>query len=202
MGYDINDWEETTVEKIKFSPAVQDSQRIMTDANSNITQEVKKIGLNFLSTIAGYFDGTNFINYFSSTGDAQLRWNNTNNQVVKDTKYEINIDRINGVVELDYHLVLSAADNPSFSIYDASSNLLGTLNLINAGNTNTVTGMCKIVKLTNGYVLNALYSYVKNTTTYNENQNIFIQTKPKFISFGADNSFTYTTESYCKITNK
>lgn len=202
MGYDINDWNTTTVEKIKFSPTIQDNQRIMTTPDSNITLEVKKIGLNILSTIMGYFDGTNFINYFSSTGDAQLRWNNATHQVVKDTKYEINIDRVNGVVELDYHLVLSAADNPTFSIFDASNNLLGTLNLINAGNTNSVTGMCKIVKLTNGYILSAIYSYIKNTTTHNENQNIFVTTKPKFISFGADNGFTYTSESYCKITNK
>lgn len=202
MGYDINDWNTTTVEKIKFSPTIQDNQRIMTTPDSNITLEVKKIGLNILSTIMGYFDGTNFINYFSSNGDAQLRWNNVAHQVVKDTKYEINIDRVNGIVELDYHLVLSAADNPTFSIYDSSNNLLGTLGLINAGNTNSVVGFCRFVKLPNGYALNCIYSYVKNSVSYHENQNIFITTKPKYISFGADTGFTYTSESYCKITNK
>ena len=67
-----------------------------------------KVGLNYLATKLGYYDGTNFIHYFSSDGDAQLRWNNISHQVVKDTKYEVNMDRVNGVVEIDFNLILSS----------------------------------------------------------------------------------------------
>lgn len=202
MAYDINDWETTTLEKIKFSPAVQDNQRIKSPTNELNTIEVIKVGLNYLATKFGYFDGTNFIHYFGSDGDAQLRWNNVSHQVSKDTKYEINTNRINGVVEIDFNLILTSADNPSFSIYDESNTLIGTLNLINIGNTNSVTGFCKFVKLENGYNINAVYTYIKNTTSYSENQSIFIATKPKYISFGADIAITYTSQSYVKITNK
>ena len=202
MAYDINDWETTTLEKIKFSPTIQDNQRIKSTVNELDTIEVVKVGLNYLATKLGYYDGTNFIHYFSSDGDAQLRWNNISHQVVKDTKYEINTDRVNGVVEINFNLILSSADNPSFSIYDESNILIGTLNLINVGNTNSVTGFCKFVKLENGYNINAVYTYIKNTTSYSENQSIFIATKPKYISFGADSAITYTSQSYVKITNK
>lgn len=202
MAYDINDWETTTLEKIKFSPTTQDNQRIKSTVNELDTIEVVKVGLNYLATKLGYYDGTNFIHYFSSDGDAQLRWNNISHQVVKDTKYEVNMDRVNGVVEIDFNLILSSADNPSFSIYDESNILIGTLNLINVGNTNSVTGFCKFVNLENGYNINAVYTYVKNTTSYSENQSIFIETKPKYVSFGTDGAITYTSQSYVKITNK
>ena len=202
MAYDINDWETTTLEKIKFSPTIQDSQRIKSTVNELDTIEVVKVGLNYLATKLGYYDGTNFIHYFSSDGDAQLRWNNISHQVTKDTKYEINTDRVNGVVEIDFNLILSSADNPSFSIYDESNVLIGILNLINAGNTNSVTGFCKFVKLENGYNVNAVYTYIKNITSYSENQSIFIATKPKYVSFGTDSAIAYTSQSYVKITNK
>lgn len=202
MAYDINDWETTTLEKIKFSPTTQDNQRIKSTVNELDTIEVVKVGLNYLATKLGYYDGANFIHYFSSDGDAQLRWNNISHQVTKDTKYEINTDRVNGVVEIDFNLILSSADNPSFSIYDESNILIGTLNLINVGNINSVTGFCKFVKLENGYNINAVYTYIKNITSYSENQSIFIATKPKYISFGTDSVITYTSQSYVKITNK
>lgn len=202
MAYDINDWEVTTVSNIKVAPIKNDNQRIIDIENTSETIEVIKKGLNYTSTLMGYYNGSEYIHYFSSDGDAQLKWNVAEYQVVKDTKYNINLNRQNKTVEIDYHLSLSSADNPSFKLYDSSDNLLATLNLINAGNTNTVTGFLRFKKLPNGTSIIAVYTYVKNGTPYHENQSAFFTTNPAKVAFSADNGYSYDSNSYAIITNK
>lgn len=202
MAYDINDWEVTTISNIKIAPIKNDNQRIIDVTNVNETIEVTKKGLNSTATLLGYFDGSDYIHYFSSDGDAQIKWNVFEHQVVKDTKYNINLARQNKTVEIDYRLSLSSADNPNFKLYDISDNLIATLNLINAGNTNTVTGFLRFKKIPNGTIITAVYTYIKNGTPYHENQSAFFTTTPAKVAFGADSGYTFDSNSYAIITNK
>lgn len=202
MAYDINDWEITSLSEIKFSPIDYGQQRIKDVDLETQTIEVVKTGTNITATKIGYYNGTEWIHYFSSDGDAQLRWNNQEHQVVKDEKYQINLSRMNKTVEIDFHLELSTPDNPRFKLYDSSNNLIATLNLINSGNTSTVSGFIRFKKLPNGNTANAVYTYIKNGTHYHENQSAFFATAIDKVSFSADNGYSYTTNSYCIITNK
>lgn len=123
-------------------------------------------------------------------------------QIAKDTKYDISDVRVNEEIYLTFHIELSTADNPTFSLFDSNDTLIVEFNLINSGNTNTVTGTGNIIKLPNGYVVNFYYTYIKNGTPYYENQNGFITTRPTKLSFGADNGYDYISNSYVKITQK
>lgn len=203
MAYNINDWEETILTQIKVAPIMQDGQRIKDIGTTNQTLEVIKQGLNFTNEYCGYYNGSSFLHYMKSDGDAQLQWNYNVQQVVKDTKYNINLDRVNGESILKYHLVLSAANNPSFKVYNSSDTLLATMNLINAGSTNEVNGEVYFTLLNNGTLITAQYSYRKNTVWYHETQNVYLASSivAKF-AMSADSGYTFTSESYVKIINK
>lgn len=202
MAYDLNDWSETAITQIKVAPIVQNGQRIKDINSSNQTIEVKKKGLNFTNEFVGYYDGTQFVHYIQCDGDAQLQWNNSVNQISKDTKYNLNLNRVNNLCEIDFFIELSSADDPRFKIYSVNDVLLATFNLIDAGNTNVVVGTVRIVKINSLYVITAIYSYLKNTIWYHENQSSYISTQPAKISFSCGDNISYSASSYAKITNK
>lgn len=124
-------------------------------------------------------------------------------QTVKTTKYPINLAKANQFSKAKFHLVLSAADDPTFKLWNASNVQRGsTLSLINAGSTNEVNGFVELEVFDGGILVNCVYSYRKNTTWYHETQNYFIPyTDVTQLSFDIVGSATYTTSSYCKITN-
>ena len=202
MAYDINDWNETELTRIKVAPVMQDGQRIKDITSTTQTIEVIKQGLNFTNEFVGYWDGASFIHYMKSDGDAQLRWNYSSNQIVKDTKYLINVNRVNATVELDYFIELSGATDPSFKLYDINDTLLATFGLISAGSTNKVMGTLRVVKVGSVWVITAVYSYLKNTTWYHDNQSGYVSVAPAKVSFGCQSGYTYNSSSYVKITNK
>lgn len=201
MAFSESDWTSTTQSQLTFAPQLQDAQRTKIVEESE-TYEIVKEGINTTATHFGYWSGTEWVHYIRSDGDAQLRWKYAQQQIAKDTKYAIDLNRQNTTVELDYFLELSSADNPTFKIYDISNNLLATFLLINAGSTNKVMGTMRFAKVGSLWVATAIYSYIKNTSWYHENQTGYLTTQPAQIAFGADNGYTYNASSYVKITNK
>ena len=138
-----------------------------------------------------------------------IKWNNivSNDssliQTVKATKYPLNLTKANQFSKAKFHLVLSAADDPTFKLWNASNVQRGsTFSLINAGSTNEVNGFVELEVFDGGILVNCVYSYRKNTTWYHETQNYFIPyIDVTQLSFDIVGSATYTTASYCKITN-
>lgn len=124
-------------------------------------------------------------------------------QTVKATKYPLKLTKANQFSKAKFHLVLSASDDPTFKLWNASNVQRGsTFSLINAGSTNEVNGFVELEIFNGGTLVNCVYSYRKNTTWYHETQNYFIPyTDITQLSFDIVGSATYTTASYCKITN-